>query len=186
MTDTQVNDAPARETRLPPVVPGRTCGTCMFCCKVMTIEEIDKPNNAWCPHCVRGKGCGIYETRPTECRTFYCHWMIEKSLPDAWKPDRSKFVLVMNPGGHLTVFADSSMPGAWRKSPYYETIKRWATEGTRANPARIVMVRIGPRGIVVLPDREVEIGNVGPGEAIRLDGKPDGTIEVHKFKRETA
>jgi hypothetical protein len=186
MTDTQLDEPRPAELKLPPVVPGRSCGTCMFCCKVMAIDEIAKPGNAWCPNCVRGQGCKVYDTRPTECRTFFCHWMMEKNLPDEWKPDRAKFVLVMNPGGHLTLFVDSSVPGAWRKSPYFETIKRWATEGTRSNPARIVMVRIGTRGIVVLPDREVEVGNIAPGEAITLDGRPDGTITVHKFKRESA
>ena len=46
------------------------------------------------------------------------------------------------------------------------------------------MVRVGTRGTVVLPDREVDIGIIGPNESIQLDGKPDGRIEVHKFKRD--
>jgi hypothetical protein len=187
MTDTQIeNDQPGGADSIARVVPGRECGTCMFCCKVMAIEEIAKPQNTWCSNCIRGVGCKIYDTRPTECRTFYCHWMLEKGLPDEWKPDRAKFVLMMNRAGHVTAFVDSSVPMAWRKSPYFETLKRWALEGTRKNPARIVMVRIGPRGIVILPDREVEVGAIGPGEAITLDGRPDGTITVHKHRLDGA
>jgi hypothetical protein len=187
MTDTHLDREPL-DAALPvkPVVPGRECGTCMFCCKVMGIEAIAKPQNSWCPNCVRGTGCKIYDTRPTECRTFFCHWMLEKNLPAEWKPDRAKFVLVMNPGGHLTAFVDSTAPTAWRKAPYYDALKRWAVEGTRSNPARIVMVRIGARGIVILPDREIEVGNIEPGESITLDGRPDGTISVRKFKRDEA
>ena len=43
------------------------------------------------------------------------------------------------------------------------------------------MVRIGTRGFVILPDREIDIGNVGPNEAVRLERGADGRIEVRKF-----
>ena len=135
---------------------------------------------------MRGKGCGIYETRPAECRTFYCHWMLEKGLTPDWKPEKAKFALVTSEGGHMTAFVDPGFPGAWRSSPYFETLKRWSLEGARANPARIVTVRIGTRGIVVLPDREIDIGMVGPDDAIRLEPGPGGRIEVRKGPREPA
>ena len=77
------------------VVAGRACGTCTLCCKVIAVVDFDKPPGVWCPHCVRGKGCGIYETRPTDCRTFFCEWMLTTSLGPEWKPERSKFALVM-------------------------------------------------------------------------------------------
>jgi hypothetical protein len=166
----------------PRIVAGRDCGTCTLCCKVVAVEEVAKPNGVWCRHCVAGKRCTIYASRPQSCREFYCQWMMEKGLGPEWKPERAKFALVVNAGGHITAFCDPGLPGAWRKSPYYETMKRWAAEGVRANPTRIVMVRTGLRGMVVLPDREVDIGTVGPGESIRLEGKQDGSIEVHKLK----
>jgi len=78
------------------------------------------------------------------------------------------------------------LPGAWRNAPYLETLRRWSLEGTRAKPARIVMVRVGTRGIVILPDREIDVGTVGPNHAIRLDGRPDGHIEVVKYVRDGA
>jgi hypothetical protein len=46
---------------------------------------------------------------------------------------------------------------------------------------RIVSVRIGTRGIVILPDREVDIGTVAANEAIRLEPGPGGRIEVRKL-----
>jgi len=167
------------------VVAGRECGTCTLCCKLIAVADLAKQPGDWCPHCVRGKGCGIYETRPTECRTFFCHWMVEKGLGPDWKPEKSKLILVTGEGGHMTVFVDPGTPGAWQKVPYYETIKRWSQDAVRAKPARLVMVRIGTRGFVVLPDREIDIGNVGPNEAIKLERGADGRIEVKKFSQPT-
>jgi hypothetical protein len=42
-------------------------------------------------------------------------------------------------------------------------------------------VRIGTRGFIVLPDREIDIGTVGPNEAIALERGADGNLAVRKF-----
>lgn len=176
--------SPSRADSLP-IVPGRACGTCTLCCKVIGVGELDKQPGVWCPNCKSKKGCGIYETRPTSCRTFFCLWMYEKGLTPEWKPEHAKFALVTSDGGRfLTAFVDPGAPTAWRRSPYYETLQRWALEGARdPSGPRVVSVRIRARGIVLLPDREVEIGDVGPDEAIMLDTGPGGRLEVRKFKR---
>ena len=80
-------DAPASDAGTRQPAPGRECGTCTLCCKLIAVTALEKPPGTWCPHCVRGKGCGIYETRPAECRTFYCHWMLEKGSYDILQPD---------------------------------------------------------------------------------------------------
>lgn len=165
-------------------MPGRDCGTCTLCCKLIAVTELDKPPGEWCPHVVRKGGCAIHATRPAGCRVFFCHWMTEKGLGPEWKPERSKLMLVMSEGGHMTAFVDPGVPAAWRQAPYYETIKRWSAEAARANPARLVMVRIGTRGVVVLPDREIDIGTVSPNEAIKLERGPGGQIEVRKFSQD--
>jgi hypothetical protein len=154
-----------------------------MCCKLIAVVALDKPPGTWCPHCIRGSGCGIYQTRPVECRTFYCHWMLEKGLTPEWKPERAKFALVTSAGGHLTAFVDPGFPAAWRAAPYFELLKRWSLEGVRASPARIISVRIGTRAIVILPDREIDIGTVGPNESIELRPGPGGRIDVRKFTR---
>jgi hypothetical protein len=164
------------------VVPGRVCGTCTLCCKVVAVTDLHKQPGVWCPHCVRSKGCGIYETRPKDCRTFFCHWMVEKGLSPEWKPERAKFALVTTTNG-VTAFVDPGFPGAWRVAPFYETLKRWAVEGLRAaSGLRIVTVRIGARVIVVLPNREVDMGPVGPDEMLRLHPAPNGDVGVEKVK----
>jgi len=166
------------------LVPGRACGTCTMCCKLIAVTELGKQPGSWCPHCVRGKGCGIYETRPTECRTFFCHWMVEKGLGPDWKPERSKIILVTSQGGHLTAFVDPGTPAAWRGAPYFDTLRRWAHDGARAKPMRIVSVRIGTRGIVILPDREVDLGTVGPNETIQVAPGQGGRLEVRKISHD--
>ena len=46
------------------VVPGRACGTCSLCCKVLSVFELAKPAGKWCTHCRPGNGCDVYATRP--------------------------------------------------------------------------------------------------------------------------
>ena len=71
----------------------RACGSCSLCCKLLRIEELQKLPGDWCVHVLRGKGCGIYESRPAPCRSFLCYWMLQPKLDDAWRPDRCGFLL---------------------------------------------------------------------------------------------
>jgi len=166
------------------VVPGRSCGTCTLCCKAVGVLEIDKPAGVWCQHCVSGKRCTIYESRYPSCRTFYCQWMMEKGLGPEWKPDRAKFVLVKTDGGrHLSACVDPGYPSAWQRSPYYENLKQWAVEGIRRSPdLHIVDAMIGKRCIVILPDRDVDLGILAADEMIELDDA-GAAIEVRKVKQ---
>jgi hypothetical protein len=166
------------------VLPDRSCGACTLCCKVVSVLEIAKPNGVWCPHCVSGKGCAIYQSRFVSCRTFYCQWMMEKGLGPEWKPDRAKFVLVKNDAGrHLSACVDPGYPSAWRRSPYYENLKQWAAEGLQMFPdLHIVNAMIGNRCIVILPDRDVDIGVLASDEMIELSGT-GAAVEARKVKR---
>ena len=167
------------------IVAGRECGTCTLCCKVAAVEEVAKPNGVWCPHCVKGKRCAIYPSRPQSCRTFYCQWMLEKGLGPEWKPERARFALVKTEAGRrLTALVDPGFPSAWRRSPYYENLKQWAAEGLRRLPdLYLVDVLIGTRCTVILPDREIELGIIAADERIQLSPASGGGLEVHKVKR---
>ena len=167
------------------IVPGRACGTCTLCCKVVGVLEIAKPAGVWCRHCSSGKRCGIYDSRFASCRSFYCQWMFEKSLGPEWKPNRAKFVLVKTEGGrHLSACVDPGYPSAWRRSPYYENLKQWAAEGIRRSPnLHLVDVMVGSHCIVILPDRDVDIGILAPDEMIQLQSAGAGmAVEVQKVK----
>ena len=139
-----------------------------------------------CKHLQADNRCGIYETRPTDCRTFFCEWMLEKGLGPEWKPERSKFALVMGEGGHLTAFVDPGFPSAWRNAPYFAAFKKLAADGARATPTRIITIRVGAKVIVVLPDREIDLGSVGPDESVRFEPGPNGRIEARKVARASA
>src|SRR5262245_7587478 len=73
-------------------LPGRSCGGCTLCCKVLGVPALEKPRGTWCSHCERGTGCRIYETRPDACRTFLCGWLVNPRFGAEWKPERSKIV----------------------------------------------------------------------------------------------
>ena len=153
---------------LPQPVQGRECGTCTLCCKVLAIDELNKPRGVWCPHCKPGWGCTIYEERPPPCRTFHCMYLVSERVPEEWRPTRSKIVLVSD-GGSTAAIVDPGFPDAWKVEPYYGQLKAWAAAGISIR--RAVLVRIGKRTIAVLPDRDVELGDVEPDANIVIEGR---------------
>lgn len=143
----------------------RDCGGCTMCCKLLGIAELDKPGGRWCPHCDPGRSCKIYEDRPSECRTFHCLWLLRDSFGPEWRPDRSKFVIYGSADkAALVVNVDPTVPDAWKRKPFYDDIKRWAIDANSEQTHLIVMV--GDKATVVLPDRDVPLGYVAPGDRI--------------------
>ena len=169
---------------VPRVVPGRACGSCMMCCKVPYIKEFEKPPGVWCRHAVTGKGCDIYASRPGSCQAFYCLWMLDASFGPEWKPERAKFaVYVQQNNINLQIAVDPGFPNAWKRAPFYARFKSWAEAGVERG--RFVFVRVGPRVIVVLPDRDTDIGDVGPEDEIVIERRSgpagfDFAIEVKR------
>jgi hypothetical protein len=113
------------------------CDGCTLCCKLIAVEEIRKPRNQWCPDCRKGKGCGVYDTRPKACREFLCVWLDaqdkDKSAaifgPDT-KPDKCGVVIIAGADGR-TAFAhvDPGYPNAWRTGPISRAIS-WLSQHT--------------------------------------------------------
>jgi hypothetical protein len=70
------------------LVPDRTCGDCVACCRILEIDtaELKKSADVLCTHCT-GKSCGIYETRPPVCQSWYCLWRRIDAMPEAARPD---------------------------------------------------------------------------------------------------
>ncbi len=97
------------------------CGECSLCCKLLGIEEIDKPVGVWCPHCTPGSGCRIHNQPhyPADCASYVCLWRQMKdegvSVPDELRPDRSKVIIdAANFENAHHVRCDPSKPDAWR------------------------------------------------------------------------
>jgi hypothetical protein len=151
----------------PAVVPGRSCGTCSMCCKVYSIKELSKPAGRWCTHCVRGVGCAIHANRPRSCREFFCSWLVDPNLGPAWKPEVSRFVLSADATHQaIMVMIDPGTPLAWKREPYYAALKQYSEVFFRLDQK--VLVNLGGHITVVLPDRDVPIGRIVPGEEIIL------------------
>ena len=157
----------------PLIVSGRECGQCTLCCKVLPIKELGKPHDQWCQHCDVGRGCRIYDQRPSVCRGFYCDYRTQALVGEHWFPARSKMVLFSEPDGNrLAIYVDSSRSNAWREQPYYGEIKQWATRAAR--DMKQVMVIVGGRSIVILPDEDVDLGHVADDERIIMSEIMDG------------
>ena len=152
--------------RLASPVKGRVCGSCSLCCKLPSIDEIAKPTGAWCTHCAPGAGgCKIYEQRPLTCQRFMCLWLTTDELDDRWKPTTSKIVPFLEQGGNrIALHVDPSFPTKWRDEPYFSRIKQWSEFATD-NQAQVV-VYVKDRAIVVLPNKEIDLGIVRAGDVI--------------------
>ena len=121
-------------------------------------------------------------------RWLQCQWMVEKGLGPEWKPERAKFALVKTEGGRrLTALVDPGFPSAWRRSPFYENLKHWAAEAAQKLPdIYLVDVLVGQRSIVILPDRDVELGALEHDEALSVTYRNTATgvvFDVSKIKK---
>ena len=141
--------------------PGRACGSCSMCCKLLPIRELEKPENTWCVHCKPGAAdpCTIYADRPASCRGFMCHWLISPALGDEWYPGKSRMFVHYNhdPLGNvgLYIIVDPGRPDAWRREPYLSQLKVWAFNNLRARKMR-TYVNVGARTYLMMPDGAVE------------------------------
>jgi hypothetical protein len=165
------------------IVPGRSCGSCTLCCKVLHIAEFDKPAGKWCAHCRPGNGCDAHAARPVSCRGFYCEWITSKGLGPEWKPERCKFVLSKTREGNLTAHVDPGFPNAWRATPYYQNFRIWAAEAVKKTPLHVVSVMVAERVTVVLADSEVELGRIAPDEFVQINRDAIGAVSVRKVRR---
>ena len=136
-----------------------------MCCKVLGITELDKPVGKWCQFCYIGHGCKIYDTRPGECRTFHCMWLVDERLSDIWKPDRSKMVLTTGRDGNsVEIRCDPGTPTAWRSKDYYDEVIRMA-EAAQPHDGSLYVI-VGKKSTLVTPDDEFPLGEVADDEVI--------------------
>ena len=96
-------------------IPGKACGPCTMCCKVLEIDELEKPAGPFCPSCVAGGGCTAYAIRPKVCRDFECLWKGDRGLTPQLRPDKVGTLLMEDADSeeYLAV-CDPARPLAWR------------------------------------------------------------------------
>lgn len=159
---------------------GRSCGGCTLCCKVLGIDALSKPKGQWCGHCRTGAGCAIYSERPQECRAFDCLYISGPQLGDHWLPSRCKMVVCVNDAvGRIEVHVDGGRPGAWRTEPYYAELKGWARAA--AADGGQILICLPDRTIVMLPDKDVDLGRMEADDRIEVVQSAAG-IAVRKVK----
>jgi hypothetical protein len=158
----------------------RSCGSCTLCCKLFPVPELTKPSGRWCQHIAQGKGCGIHETRPKVCRSFWCQWIENPDLGPEWKPEISKFVLSIYPGSNsLAVTVDPATPTTWRQEPYLSGLRRFAAAALQQGDHVIVFK--GDHCTAVLPHGEIELGRILPSDRIvTLKRGNDYSVEVRR------
>jgi hypothetical protein len=132
-----------------------------MCCKIFSIEEISKHGAYWCPHCNVGVGCRIYDQRPTTCRSFQCGYLVEPELDEQWKPSVSHLV-IFSTAAYLDIHVDPKRSDAWRREPYYSSIKQWTKEALEVGAQ--VRVFVGLRVWMTLPDGDVDLGLCSPSD----------------------
>jgi hypothetical protein len=89
--------------------------------------------------------------------------MVSPSLEEHWRPDRCKIVLRVESNGRLiAAHVDPNDPGAWRREPYFQTLKQFSIKG--ADIDQRVVIYIKNRVIVVRPNKEVDVGTMLPGD----------------------
>jgi hypothetical protein len=148
--------------------PGRACGGCTLCCKVYAIPELQKPPGVWCRHCAPGKGCKIHDETPEQCRLFNCLWMTDGKMPDAWRPDRAKFVLSIFPqNGFIYGQVDPGAPDAWRREPYFGGLKGLAR--SLLDERRHVVMFVGGEATLVMPEDAIPLGKMTPRDQFRIE-----------------
>ena len=131
----------------------------------MGVTELEKPIGVWREHCETGIGRRIYQSRPPSCVKFHCAFLTLEILDEAWRPSKCKIVVAAELGGkRLAAYVDASRPDAWRAEPYYGQLKRWARQAVGRRDQ--VVVYIGRRAIVILPDKDVDLGIIGEDELI--------------------
>ena len=110
----------------PPVVAGKTCGSCTKCCTLMGIPELKK--RAWepCSHIAAGIGCKIYSERPPSCRAFICGWLLDPYMGPDLKPENCHVVFYQRGDQHIVGTCDADFPDAWRKPNVIEFLHRLA------------------------------------------------------------
>ncbi len=159
------------------IIEGRSCEGCSMCCYLLKIDALDKPGGTWCPHCPSKKSCVIHGEHPQECRDFLCGYLTVEGLGEDWKPAKSKIIMAAElDGQRMTAVVDPARPDAWRRAPYFDQLKAWAEAAVPYNGQ--VVVRVGERYWVILPDRVVDLGEVAEDEVIvtEITRTPTGPV----------
>jgi hypothetical protein len=81
----------------------------------------------------------------------------------------------------LVVHVDPGSPLSWQKEPYYSQLKIWAQNIEKQNG--LVNIYIGKRVIVVLPNKDVDLGIFNLGDKYNFTKKRVGSLWEYEFDK---
>ena len=103
----------------------RECGECTRCCEGWELTDVAEHIGFVgvglpCRFVDLGKGCTIYEDRPTVCRHYKCEWLKDDmhNIPDWLKPNESNIIITEKPWGE-----GRNIDFYWSASECGETIR---------------------------------------------------------------
>lgn len=192
-----------------------SCDGCSLCCRLLAVEEIDKPACHWCKAVKwsrQGGRCGVYPERPDACRTFQCVWLqsqertpangfpLGQVLPPELRPDRCHVVFCQ--GGYvnpeeepgelrLVLFVDPDYPNAWKLPGPMQQINGFLSRDGMYGLKAIVEINIDDKQITMrrgTGKRIIETRHPYYGmltRAVLLPGIPDVTLDAATLMRRT-
>ncbi len=149
-----------------------------MCCYLPRIPELEKKADSWCIHCSSHQHCDQYTTRPNACRSFFCFFMLQATLDEAWRPSTARFMM-KNSRNQLFVLADPNAPDAWRQEPYFSNLQAWSAQYE-------VTISIGARKLALFPDHIDDLGPVAEDEVVAFLGRtpePGSHFRAIKVKK---
>ena len=78
-------------------------------------------------------------------------------------PNRCKMFLRLE-GNLIALHVDPNDPTAWRREPYFQQLKEFASKAVDSKQQ--VVVYIKDRVIVIFPNREIDLGTMNPGDQL--------------------
>jgi len=100
-----------------------TCDNCSApCCKVLLIEELNKPRNKTCEHLCEGR-CKIYSERPEPCKSMECMYLTGQ-WPEKYHPDKCGIVFIGFNIGTVAGFKLNNNKISKNATAIYEMIKK--------------------------------------------------------------
>jgi hypothetical protein len=124
----------------------RECGDCTLCCKLLPVNELDKPANTKCIHQRQFRGCLVYHTTkmPFSCSLWNCRWLVNDDTGNMARPDRAHYVIDILPDSIIAMDGDRII--------HIPTVQIWVDpkfpDAHKDPRLRAYLLRRGEEGIV--------------------------------------
>lgn len=133
----------------------RDCGDCTFCCTVMKVVEIEKPEGEKCQYCT-SDGCLIYNKRPQSCKDFHCLWQFKKLFKDSKKNKRrpDKLGALILPKKEINGYSPALKFNALDRKTFEKNDIKELAENFRKEGFNVALIVAGERNNILLRSKK--------------------------------